>query len=140
MNSAPRRHDTLWSALDRADLAMRNPARRSRAGHDLSGFRRQFRPGSNWRRAVSVLSWLSPWQSEYFTLAGYAAQGVATQGYHGVRYAVVERGRDQNLPVERPCKAFDACRLVDGRADNREVEPLGRTDISQMAAFLVPST
>ncbi len=53
---------------------------------------------------VGVLDWqirLIRRQSENFTLAGDAAQAVVAQGYHGVRYALAECGRNQNLPVER---------------------------------------
>ena len=43
---------------------------------------------------------------------------------------IVKAARNQYFALLRPAQTFDATRLVDSRANDREIEPLARTDVA----------
>src|SRR5918996_5101086 len=65
--------------------------------------------------------------------AAHAAQAVAPdrdQPVGGVGGRAGERLRDQQVAIVLPAQGLDPARLVDGRADDGEVEPIDAADIA----------
>ena len=72
-------------------------------------------------------------EREQFLRAGDAAQGVAAEADEagaGRAGGLGEGGGEHDILVERAAHAVDARHLVDGRADDREVEAVGAADVA----------
>ena len=82
-----------WS--DDATAANANPGGVSGADSAYTGY-----SGGTIAASVKSLHYIGPWSQDN-VIHTDAAQAVAAQGYHGVRYAFAKCGRNQNLPAER---------------------------------------